>query len=212
LEGKKKCILFNSKEKETDMKALICGIVIAILGIVPAASHAQSWTGNVNVFLGVKNLDSDDWAPADDHGELGLLVDFKQETWPVSLAIDLLDSYGDDTVIDPFTGAAFKFEAETRELNVGVRKIWDQFPIIRPYVGGGLAFIKAEAKVSAFGASFSEDDSALGVWLNGGVYWTLFRAFNLGLELRYSKAEVTLAGVDAEAGGTHAGLLLGYHW
>jgi opacity protein-like surface antigen len=194
------------------MKAFICGIVIALLSVVPATSYAQSWTGNVNVFLGAKNLDSDDWAPADDHGEVGLLVDFKRDTWPVSVAIDLLNSSGDDTAFDPFTGVAFDFEAETTELNVGVRKIWDQSAYIRPYVGGGLAVIKAEAKASAFGAAFSEDDSSPGFWLNGGVYWTLAKAFNLGLDLRYSKAEVTIAGVDADAGGTHFGLLLGYHW
>jgi hypothetical protein len=194
------------------MKAFICGIVIALLSVVPATSHAQSWTGNVNVFLGAKSLDSDDWAPADDHGEVGLLVDFKKDTWPVSMAIDLLNSSSEDTDIDPFTGIAFDFEAETTELNVGVRKIWDQSTYIRPYLGGGLAVIKAEVKASAFGASFSDDDNSLGIWLNGGVYWTLARVFNLGLDLRYSKAEVTIAGVDADAGGTHVGLLLGYHW
>jgi opacity protein-like surface antigen len=193
------------------MKAAICGIVIAIIGLVPAASHAQFWTGNINFFLGSKKLKSSDWAPVEDHGQLGILVDFKQDTWPVSIAIDLLFSFEDEVVFDPFFGA-FKLEAETTELNVGVRKIWDQFSIMRPYVGGGLAYINAELTASTFGVIASQDDSSLGYWLNGGIYWTLARSFNVGFDVRYSRAKVTLFGTEVEAGGGHVGLLVGYHW
>ena len=56
----------------------------------------------------------------------------------------------------------------------------------------------------------SDDNNGIGIWLNGGVYWTLSQHFNLGLDLRYSQADVTL--FDVDAGGTHAGVILGYHW
>jgi len=59
---------------------------------------------------------------------------------------------------------------------------------------------------------FTFDDSSIGIWLNGGIYWTLGEAFNLGFELAYSHAKVTVFGEDANAGGGHAGILLGYHW
>jgi opacity protein-like surface antigen len=191
------------------MKAAICAIFFAIIGFAPAASHAQNWTGNINFFLGGKTLKSSDWAPVEDHGQGGILVDFKKDTWPVSIAIDLLSSYTDEVVWD---GVPFKVEAETMEINIGVRKIWDHFSIIRPYVGGGVAYINAELTGASWNWIASQDDSALGIWLNGGVYWTLARAFNIGLDFRYSKAEVTLFGNDVAAGGRHAGLLLGYHW
>jgi hypothetical protein len=41
---------------------------------------------------------------------------------------------------------------------------------------------------------------------------TLGQSFNLGFDLRYSSADITLGGFEVEAGGTYAGLLLGYHW
>ena len=62
------------------------------------------------------------------------------------------------------------------------------------------------------GISVSDDDTALGLWIGGGVYWTPAEHFNIGLEAKYSNAEVTLFGVDANAGGGHFGALIGYHW
>jgi hypothetical protein len=187
-------------------------IIVAITMMIPVASKAQEWTGNVNAFLGAKALDEDDWEPAEEHGQFGILVDFKKKDWPVSIAIDLLSSEGDGAVFEPNSGLFIDLEGETTELNAGVRKIWDQHAIVRPYIGGGLAFISADATGSAAGFTLSDDDSAVGFWINGGVYWTLNTSFNIGLDLRYSQAEVTLIDTDVNAGGGHAGLILGYHW
>jgi len=44
------------------------------------------------------------------------------------------------------------------------------------------------------------------------LFWRLGKRFNIGLDVRYSKAEITLFNVDVDAGGTHAGLLLGWGW
>ena len=135
-----------------------------------------------------------------------MLVDFKQQDWPVSIALDFLGSY------DEVTEIGVNFEGTTSEFDVGVRKIWDASgSSIRPYIGGGLAFINAEIKAIGFN-TVSQDDSGTGIWFCGGVYWTLGQHFNLGLDLRYSQADVTLYGVEGEAGGTHAGIILGYHW
>jgi opacity protein-like surface antigen len=170
-------------------------------------AHATQWTGNVNFFLGQKSLDSDDWSPLDEQGEFGVLVDFRNKNWPVSIALDFLGS-ADDTSV-----SGIKLDAMTSEFNAGVRKIWEvQGSSVKPYLGGGIAFIRAEAEGAAFPVVVTEDDNGTGIWLNGGVYWTLGQHFNLGLDLRYSQADVTLFGVDAKAGGSHVGLLLGYHW
>ena len=194
------------------MSRVFCGIIIGAMVILPVVSQAQDWTGNVNAFLGAKALDEDDWKPAEDHDEFGILVDFKKKEWPVSIAIDLLHSEGDGSAYEPFSGLYIDMDGETTELNVGVRKIWDQHAYVRPYVGGGLAFISADVSGSSLGVIITDDDNAVGFWINGGVYWTLGTSFNIGLDLRYSQAEVSVFGVDAEAGGGHAGLLLGYHW
>ncbi len=185
------------------MKKNILAVALMLFFV---SANAIAWTGNVNAFLGQKTLDKDDWVPADEQAEFGVLVDFKQSEWPVSIAIDLLAS------VDEVTVAGVTVEASTTEFDVGVRKIWEvSGSSIRPYIGGGIAFVGAEIKETSF-TNISVDDNGTGIWLNGGIYWTLGQSFNLGLDLRYSQADVTLFGIDAEAGGTHAGVILGYHW
>jgi hypothetical protein len=185
------------------MKKNILAVILMLFFI---NAPANAWTGNANVFLGQKTLDKDDWEPADEQAEFGVLVDFKQIDWPVSIAIDLLGS------VDEVTIAGITIEASTSEFDVGVRKIWEvSGSSIRPYIGGGIAFVSAEIKETSF-TNLSVDDSGTGIWLNGGIYWTLGQNFNLGLDLRYSQADVTFFGEDVKAGGTHAGVILGYHW
>ena len=181
-------------------------ILAAVLVLFVINSYADPWSGYVNFFLGKKTVESEDWSPVDDHSEFGVLVDFKEGSWPVSVALDTLVSYDETTM------SGIQFEGLTSEFNAGVRKIWDiSGSTVRPYIGGGLAFIRAEFQTTSFSVTTDSDTSA-GVWLNGGVYFTLGQHFNVGLDLRYSEAEVTLFGIDGEAGGTHAGLILGYHW
>ncbi len=201
------------------MRAGCLGMVMAAVSMLMPAVESlawnayadDAWTGNVNVFLGAKVMDKDDWSPAHEHGEIGLLVDFRQHYWPVNIAADVLFSAGDGVAWASGIGFV-DWEVTTAELNLGVRKVWDRLGGICPYIGGGLAFIYAEGTLKTFDGSLAEDDTAAGYWINGGVYWTLGGSFNLGLDLRYSSAEVTLYGVDGEAGGGHAGLILGYHW
>ena len=177
---------------------------------------AQDMTGNINVFLGAKALDEDDWEPVEDQSEFGIKLDLRSKDWPVNIAIDYLASKSDEESVllfDPDLGTVeLELEGETSELNLGVRKIWDHFPYVRPFIGGGLSFITAEAKGSALGVTISDDDSGVGIWIDGGVYWTLADHFNIGLEAAFSSAEVTLFDVDVEAGGGHFGILAGYHW
>ncbi|MBA7714980.1 hypothetical protein ES703_124015 [subsurface metagenome] len=195
------------------MKKLVFLTITCFLLSIPNLAICGDWTGNINAFLGVKALDEDDWEPIEDQDEYGIKVDFKQKDWPVSIAIEYLVSSDDDTGLwyDPVIGIVIAtVEGETSELCFGVRKIWDQSPKVRPFIGGGIAHISAEAKATTLG--FSASDDAIGIWIGGGVYWTLGEHFNIGFDVRWSKAEVSSYNIDAEAGGSHAGLLLGFHW
>ena len=192
--------------------------IIAVLALVPfllsasVASAQNQWTGNINVFFGQKNLDKDDWEPVEEQSEFGIEVDFRKKDWPVNIAIDVLVSSDDQSIIEPFFGQV-DVEGKTTEFNIGIRKIWDEFSSVRPFIGGGLSFIRAEFEGTIPGlGSASDSDTGVGIWLGGGVYFTLGEHFNLGVELKYSDADVTLFDVDAAAGGTHYGLLAGYHW
>lgn len=167
---------------------------------------AQEWTGNINFTLGAKALDDDDWEPVEDQGEFGINVDFRQKDWPVNIAVALNGAGSEDTI------EGVDVESVTSELRFGVKKIWEPNETMRPFLGGGFALATGDLQLEYLGDKISDDDSGLGVWLEGGVYWTVGGAFNLGFDIGYSTAEVTLFGVDVDAGGGHAGLLMGYHW
>lgn len=161
-------------------------------------------TGNANGFLGQKTLDSDDWGPLDQQLEGGVLFDIRDNHWPISFAADLLVSSDTaDTPSGEITGV-------TLELDVGVRKVFDiSGNALHPYVGGGLALISADIENAA---GFSDDDSGTGYWVSGGAYWTFTNNINAGLDVRYSNADVDVFNTTIEAGGTHVGVMVGYHW
>jgi len=197
------------------LSMMVCWILVPGLAMSQSNSDPNAWTGNVNGFLGAKILDEDDWAPLDEHVEGGVLFDIKQKNWPISIAIDLLFSSDEEDVnvaVLNFGTFNANLEGHTTEFNLGVRKIWDNLSIVRPFVGGGIAFINAEIKGTALGVSVSDDDTGVGVWFDGGAYVTLGGHFNIGVDVRWSKAEVTLFNIDGEAGGWHVGMLIGYHW
>ncbi len=195
------------------VKYIIAVLALALSLLCASVVSAQEWTGNINAFLGQKTLsDKDFWQPAEDQGEFGIEIDFRQRDWPISIAIDLMGASGEGDFYDPANGTIDKFKSRTSEFNIGVRKIWDGAPV-RPFIGGGVSFMHAEAEVEVPGlGSFTDTDDGTGFWVGGGVYFTLGYHFNLGLELKYSKADVTLENVNTNAGGTHFGLLAGYHW
>lgn len=197
------------------MKKVTLIIITFFLFLLPTSAICEDWTGNLNFFLGTKTLEEDDWEPVEEQTEGGVLIDFKQKDWPVSIAIVILASSEEQTGLyyDPFVGYYYvTFEGETRELDFGIRKIWDRSPSLRPFIGLGITYVEAKARVNAFGISAFGEGDGTGFWIGGGVYWTIGKNFNLGLDVRLSQAEVTINNVEGEAGGTHAGLLIGYHW
>ena len=187
------------------MRRLVLGLAaLSATLFVAFPAHAQEdgsgFTGNINLFLGAKALDENDWAPWDEQSEVGLVADFGGVSWPVSLEIRILSSESDE---DPF----FLITGKTTELDLGVRKTWGAYNM-HPYIGGGLASIEAELDDGFTTVS----GSGTGLWVGGGIYWVLGRHFNLGFDAMISSADVTILGVDVNAGGGHFNFLLGYHF
>ena len=186
--------------------------LLLLIGVATTAlAEAEKSTGNVNVFLGTKSLEEEDWGPVEDQGEAGIEFDFRDTNWPINVALGFRRSEADETFVDPFFGPV-DATGRTTELSFGVRKIWDQSGIVSPYLGGGLTLVEAEFEATVSGVSGSDSDSSVGLWFGGGVYFTLADHFNIGLDLRFSAADATLFGVDGGAGGRHLGLLVGYHF
>jgi hypothetical protein len=197
-------------------------VFVMLLSLMCFASNqsyaAGDWTGNANIGFGSKALDEDDWKPMESQPEFGLDVDFGKKTWPVHIAIGYLNSSKDDTISFIIDGTLIdsKLDGSTRELRLGLKKIWEPAMPIRPYVGGGLALINAKIKMTLTdgvnSVSISQDDQAVGGYINGGIFWIIANKLNLGVDLGYSKASVKLYDIDVKAGGTHALFFIGYHW
>ena len=198
------------------MRKLWIPLAVVVLALSFAPAVAGDPDGHVNFVLGQKALDSDDWDPVDKQPEFGAIMSFGSSDWPVFIAVDVMTSAKEEDVDDPFFGNA-TLTAATIEGSFGVRKIWN-LNNTHPYIGGGVALISAGAEFEEFGITVDADDTAIGPWISGGVFWRLGKRFNLGFDVRYSSAEVDLdfgGGVvaeDVKAGGFHGGITLGFGW
>lgn len=171
---------------------LVCVILTAsMMGSRVYAQEEGAWTGNVNLFIGQKWLDKRDWEPLEEQFELGVQFDIRPVKWPVNLVLDLSYSWDDGSVYDPWLGS-LGLESKTIEINPGVRWVYEKLAYIRPFIGAGPAFVFADFEGSALGITVSDDDWALGLWFQGGVYFTLAEHLNLGVQAKYSWAEVDL--------------------
>lgn len=179
----------------------------ALLLLANPTAHADDWTGNVSGYLGQKSLDDKGWGKQDQHSSLGVLFDFKQQSWPLSIAADIIVSADVDEI------GSQKDVAGAIETHLGVRKIFElSNSKISPYLDGGLAIIGVGLENTSAGVTTTQDDTGTGTWIGTGMYIAMTPHFNLGVDVRYSEAEVSFSGVDREAGGIHAGFTAGYHW
>lgn len=194
--------------------------LIALAASVPAPAAAG---GNANFNLGSRGLDEDFWGGAEEQGVFGVQVDFGPDKWPVSVALGLS---GSATENDEF---ACQF-CETPELEgpgLGVRTLtsgvfefsagvlWRRRTERKtiPYVGGGLAFMAVGQEVSRGAFKVDDDDSTVGVYVNGGVYWRLGKAFNIGIDARVvTGTSIELFGEKGDANYGQLGLILGWGW
>ncbi len=178
---------------------------------MPAAyaddAQADGWTGNVSGYVGHKTVDDKDWPNLDSQASVGVISDFGKQSWPVSIAADLIfaGTVHESGVNEDTGGSA--------EIHLGARKIFTlENSSFRPYVGGGVALVNGILENKNAGVTVDDNDNAIGAWVGAGTYYAVTPSFNIGLDVRYSKAEVTLFDKDRETGGLNAGITAGYHW
>ena len=192
------------------MKALILKkvtITTMLLLALPVV-QAADWTGNVGGSIGSKYLDDKDWSsPFDSQEGVGFMLDLKQESWPVSITYDLkvsgeVDKDGEQ-----------KDEAYTVENQLGIRKTFElEDSTMRPYIGGGITLVSAEIRNKTANTTVKDDDDGAGAWIGAGWYVGVNESFDIGFDVRYSDAEVTLFNEDIHAGGMHYAATFSYRW
>ena len=170
----------------------------------------SKWSRHISYVLGYKRL-QDDWSPAQNQVEIGLLdFDIKRTNWPVSIAAQLLMSCSDD--VPEQRGFRGSYSG-TYEFNVGPRKIFENSSKFQPFLGGGLSVIGASTSTDLDWGYVQEDsDIGIGYYVEGGVYWPLGERFVPGLRGEYSSGDINLFGREIDAGGIHGMLMFGIHW
>ena len=192
------------KMKTFNLKKIL--VATALLLALPIA-QASDWTGNVGGSIGSKQLDDNDWSPQDSQGSLGFMLDIKKKSWPVSITYDLILSG------DVNEKGSVKDEAYTAENQFGIRKTFElEGSIVRPYFGGGVTFVSAGIKNKTATTSVKDDDEGIGAWVGAGLYVGVTESFDIGFDVRYSEAEVTIFDQDLEAGGMRYAATASYHW
>ena len=170
-------------------------------------SNADELSGHISGFMGLKAMDSNDWSDLDTHFSMGIFFDFKKDSWPISIALDITD-----------TGGKHKHDGledlgHTTEYQLGVRKIFmNKDSNVQPYIGGGVSFMYAELEYETNSATMTQDDRATGGWFGAGMYYDKTPKFVLGLDVRYSHGEVSLFNKERNAGGFHACVTVGYQF
>lgn len=191
------------------------------LALAAAAAAALLWpsraearyNGNLNLFVGQKWMTQSQWSPVEVQPELGLMLAFGEERVAVHFAIDAYYSRKEVEHPDPTVDTRVK--ATSGEITIGVRRVWD-LGATRPYLGGGASVVTVREDFDGPSGPISYDDRGYGAFVQAGVFWRLAGHLNLGIDVRYCKADAELGSLsntrDVDAGGFHAGMLIGYGW
>ena len=181
-------------------------IVVIALATAPALAE-----GNANFLIGVRQLDEDLWDPLDQQVVGGGTVDFGGADWPIHLETGFYgssDKEDDDSLL---LGA--EVTVNVAEFFFGVNKTWEPGGNIRPYVGGGLASAAADVEIDTSIGDVDDDDSSLGAYVHGGVFWRLGKRFNIGFDARVlTGTDLTLFDEDFDVDYFQGGLVLGFGW
>lgn len=163
---------------------------------LPAAApfHEETVSNNVTnftVLVGKRKLDEDDWSPVEDQLVMGIEVDKYDPNESFGWEIGLQHSSDDGSVLGTDVGGSMT------EIYLGIRKTFATSGKLHPYLGAGLAGVRAESDVS--GGS-TDDDNSAGAYAHGGVYWNIGQNVNLGFDVRALLfTDISLNGVDADS-------------
>ncbi len=162
---------------------------------------ASNKVTNFTVIVGQRSLDKDDWEPVEDQFVFGIEVDQYERDESFGWEVAVQYSEDDGSVLGTDIGGS------TTEFSFGVRKTFATSGRIHPYIGAGISSMHAQSDIT--GAP-SDEDSAIGGYAHGGVYWNLGQNLNVGVDVRTLQfTDINLNGVDADANYVQGAVTLG---
>jgi hypothetical protein len=186
----------------------------------PSASSYKTLR-NANLILGSRALDEDKWGPIEDHTIYGISIDARRATWPVSVVLGFSTSSEDGNeslVVDDIRIEGWA-ESTIWEASIGVAKIWDTSGQMRPFVGGGISAVRTDLEAVLESpdidgsARIDEDDTSLGLYVEGGIVWQFKADFNLGFSGRILiGTELELVDEETDVDYGQFAVILGWGW
>jgi hypothetical protein len=189
------------------MKLALCLAVVCLASCAasPVTRSEETSTDvkshRISIYLGARQLDEDDYEPAEDQAMLGAEFAFERPGSSVGFEIGLMGS------VDEGEALGFDVEANTSELYAGIRKTFGS-GVVRPVLGAGVSYIHSEFELSGVG---SDDDASIAGYVHGAVLFDISRSFFLGVDVRFLLgSDLEIAGVDTDADYAQYALVLGF--
>jgi hypothetical protein len=179
-------------------------VVPALLALLFALGTGRAFAdGNANFLIGTRHLADDDFWWSDNQTVAGVMVDFGKAGWPIHLSLSNMSSSH-----SPSWGT----EA-IDEYAFGVMKVWEPKSAIRPFVGAGVAAVRASVSIHQNGGQFFLDDTSPGFYLDSGVFWRTGRRFNIGFGARLmTLTNIEFQGTRGNADYLQLHVLAGWGW
>ena len=192
-------------------KKLILIFTIIIFGC-PKMGICLDYMGNINFAFGLLQMDNDFSKNfgMDEKAEIGLISDMKKKDWPLSIAFDYILSYGNSSIPASLDGLRQNKNVDffSSEMYFGVKKKFDKFHPLKPFIGAGIYTISLYVDIS-----YDHDYTwGVGGWVGGGAYYPLTDKIHMGFEWRWSRADVKIFGRTMDAGGNHFNLMIGHEF
>lgn len=142
--------------------------------------------------------------------ELGLSLDVKKESWPISIAFDSSFLYAEsETSVNQYNLEENKKVSFIRsDTCLGIKKIFNLTSAIKPFLSSGVYFVRVYGELS----DEREIAAGVGYWLGAGVFFDLPKNLTCGFLWKLSKVDLEIFDVQSNVGGNHFSLITGFHF
>jgi hypothetical protein len=179
----------------------------------PSASPQESVDSGVsslNLLVGMRRLDEDDWEPVDEPGVVGLEYANERPNAALGFEFGLAIAAAEE---DEFVTGLGDVEFTNRALEVygGLRKTFFADAAVRPYLGAGVTAIGVEVEGESGGVSADDDDTTFGGYAHGGLEFRITNSFRLGIDARaVFGTDVDLFGASGDVDYEQLALVAGF--
>lgn len=196
---------FTIRFRESAIKYCRIFLVLFVLITVFSTSVFAGTDGMISLMLGGKRLSKDDWGDASSQTDISGTFALGGDTWPFLFVVDRFIGVSDD--------AFFPVHVEiTDEISLGLRHVWKVGIEKRmcPFASAGVTRITG----GSYNIVADQEDSAIGFYLDGGLFVEVFKHFHLIISTRYSwaKADGGMLNDDISLGGIFINGGAGIHW